>query len=74
MKRMIRLVLPAATLAVAFFATSGIGFATKEMAKTEKKPCLTCHEKGAPTKTNLNDVGKYYKEKKTLVGAPAPKK
>ena len=74
MKRMIRLVLPAATLMVAFFATNGIGFATKEMAKTEKKPCITCHEKGAPSKANLNDTGKYYKEKKTLVGAPEAKK
>ncbi len=74
MKRTIRLVLPVATLLVAFFATNGIGFATKEMAKTEKKPCTTCHEKGAPTKANLNDVGKYYKAKKTLVGAPEAKK
>jgi len=57
MKRTIRLVLPVATLVVAFFATNGIGFATKEMAKTEKQPCTTCHEKGAPSKTNLNDVG-----------------
>ena len=74
MKRMIRLVLPVAMLGLAFFATSGIGFATKDMAKTEKKPCVTCHEKGAPSKTNLNDVGKYYKAKKTLVGAPEAKK
>ncbi len=74
MRRKIRLVLPVATLLVAFFATYGISFATKEMAKTEKKPCATCHEKGAPTKANLNEVGKYYKEKKTLVGAPEAKK
>lgn len=74
MKRLFRLVLPVATLLVAFFATNGISFATKEMAKTEKKPCMTCHEKGAPSKTNLNDTGKFYKEKKTLVGAPEAKK
>jgi cytochrome c553 len=74
MKKMIRLVLPVATLMVAFFATNGISFATKEMAKTEKKACTTCHEKGAPSKTNLNDVGKYYKAQKTLVGAPEAKK
>ena len=74
MKKMIRLVLPVATLMVAFFATNGISFATKEMAKTEKKACTTCHEKGAPSKTNLNDVGKYYKALKTLVGAPEAKK
>jgi cytochrome c553 len=74
MKKMIRLVLPVAMLMAAFFATNGISFATKDMAKTEKKPCTTCHEKGAPSKTNLNDVGKYYQAKKTLVGAPEAKK
>jgi len=74
MKKTFRLILPVATLLGAFVATSGVGFATKEMAKTEKKPCVTCHEKGAPTKANLNAVGKYYKEKKTLVGAPEAKK
>lgn len=74
MKRKLRLVLPVATLLVAFLATNGIGFATKDMAKTEKKPCVTCHEKGAPTKANLNEVGKYYKAKKTLAGAPEAKK
>ena len=77
MKRTIRLVLPVATLLVAFFATNGIGFATKEMSKTEKKGCPTCHVKGAaPSKANpnLNEVGKYYKEKKTLDGAPEVKK
>ncbi len=74
MKKAFRLILPAATLLAALFATSGIGFATKEMAKTEKKSCVTCHEKGAPSKTNLNATGKFYKEKKTLVGAPEAKK
>jgi hypothetical protein len=33
MKRAIRLVLPAATLLVAFFAANGLVFANKEMAK-----------------------------------------
>lgn len=66
----IRLILPIATLIAAFFATSGISFATKEMGTKEKKPCTTCHTKGK----ELNDVGKHYKEKKTLEGAPAPKK
>lgn len=67
-----RLILPAATLLAAFLATSGISFATKEMGVKEKKPCTTCHEKGKATKENplLNEVGKYYKEKKTLEGAP----
>jgi hypothetical protein len=73
----LRLLLPAATLIAALLATSGLSFATKEMGQKEKKPCTTCHEKGkAPTKENpqLNATGKYYKEKKTLEGAPAAAK
>ena len=65
----LRLLLPAATLLAAFVATSGVTFASKEIQKKEKKPCTTCHTKGK----ELNDVGKYYKEKKTLEGAPVPK-
>jgi hypothetical protein len=65
----LRLVLPVATLLAAFLATSGVSFATKEIGKKEKKPCTTCHTKGK----ELNDVGKYYKDKKTLEGAPEKK-
>ncbi len=64
----LRLLLPIVTLVAAFFATSGIGLATKEFAKKEKKACPACHPKG--NVKQLNDVGKYYKEKKTLEGAP----
>ncbi|MBI5086688.1 MAG: hypothetical protein HZB13_19095 [Acidobacteria bacterium] len=66
----IRLLLPVAALLVAFVTTS---FATIEIGKKEKKGCPTCHEKGKATKEDplLNAVGKYYKEKKTLEGAPA---
>lgn len=71
MKR-IRLFIPILTLLAAFLATSGISFATKEIGKKEKKPCTTCHVKTG--QKELNDVGKYYHEKKTLEGAPAPKK
>ena len=73
----LRLILPVATLLAAIFATSGIALGTPEYQKKEKKPCTTCHEKGVkPTKETpaLTDVGKYYHEKKTLEGAPAPKK
>ena len=70
--RYLRLILPAATLIAAFVATSGISFATKEISKKEGKSCLTCHVKGDMKK--LNDTGQYYKEKKTLEGAPAEKK
>jgi len=70
----LRLVLPVAAVLATFLATSAFG--TTEMGKKEKKPCLACHDKGKATKENplLNEVGKYYKEKKTLEGAPAPKK
>lgn len=67
-----RLLIPAFTLLAALLATSGISFATKEIGKKEGKPCTTCHVKAG--KKDLNDVGNYYKEKKTLEGAPAPKK
>ncbi|MBI4473679.1 MAG: hypothetical protein HY646_13510 [Acidobacteria bacterium] len=39
---------------------------TPEIAKKENKGCLTCHT--AVGKADLNDAGKYYKEKKTLEG------
>jgi cytochrome c551/c552 len=52
----------------ALLATSGLSFATKELAAKEKKGCPTCHVKAG--QKDLNDVGKYYKEKKTLEGAP----
>jgi hypothetical protein len=74
MKKFFRLLLPVATLLAAFFALNGVSFATKEMAKKEQKACNTCHGKGAPSKDNLNETGQFYKAKKTLEGAPAPKK
>jgi hypothetical protein len=68
----LRLIMPAAALLGLLFSTSSLTFATKEMSKKEKKPCTTCHPKG--NNKELNDVGKYYKEKKSLDGAPAPAK
>ncbi len=68
MKRLIRLALPAAAFAAVLMMSGGAAFATKEFSKTEKKPCTTCHVKAGSKE--LKDVGKYYKEKKTLEGAP----
>ncbi|MBI4889886.1 MAG: hypothetical protein HY821_04620 [Acidobacteria bacterium] len=71
----LRLVLPVAGALLTFMATSA--FATKEMQKKEKKPCTTCHtstKEATKEKPMLNNVGKYYSEKKTLEGAPAPTK
>ena len=66
----LRLLLPIATLLAVFVGTSA--FANQVMAKKEKKACTVCHEKGKATKENplLNATGKFYKEKKTLEGAP----
>jgi hypothetical protein len=66
----LRLLIPVATLVAALVATSGLGLANKKMADETKQKCPVCHSKGK----ELNDVGKYYKEKKTLDGAPLPKK
>jgi hypothetical protein len=64
----LRLFIPVFTLLAAFAATSGLSYATKEFSTKEKKPCTTCHPKGKLKE--LNEVGKYYKEKKSLEGAP----
>ncbi len=48
------------------FATAVPSMATKEMAKKEKKSCVTCHVKTGSEE--LNEAGKYYKEKGTLEG------
>jgi hypothetical protein len=67
-----RLILGAVLTAAAFLVSSSLMFAMPEMTKKEKKPCTTCHI--TAKSKELNDVGKHYKEKKTLEGAPTPKK
>jgi hypothetical protein len=53
-----------ATLAVAGWFVVSPSMATKDFAKKEGKTCVTCHVKaGAP---ELNELGLYYKEHKTL--------
>jgi hypothetical protein len=69
--RLVRLVVPAAVFAAVLILSGGAAFATYEMSKKEKRPCTTCHTKlGSKGSKDLNDIGKYYKEKKTLEGAP----
>ena len=55
-----------------FLATTTPTQAKPEFTKKEKKACIHCHA-GAKG-PELNDVGKFYKEKHTLDGAPKPKK
>ena len=64
----LRVFIPILTLAAAFFAASGVSFATKEISKKEKKHCPTCLPKG--NTKELNEVGKNYKGKGSLEGAP----
>jgi hypothetical protein len=67
-----KLCLPSAVLVIGSMFLVSVSHATPEMQKKEKKPCTTCHI--ANGKKELNNVGKYYQEKKTLEGAPAQKK
>jgi hypothetical protein len=72
----LRLFVGIAIMAAAFLAANSPSFATVEMGKKEKKPCITCHETKMPKGEDgkkLNATGKHYKEKKTLDGAPAAK-
>lgn len=71
MKKAVRLVFPAAAFAAVMMLAGGAALASVAIQKKEKKPCITCHVKMGSK--DLNDVGKYYKEKKTLEGAPAKK-
>ena len=68
-------VIPSVTLLAGFLFMSSTTLATLEYSKKEKKGCPTCHDmaKGKQTKEkpNLNKTGDFYKENKTLQGAPA---
>lgn len=48
-----------------WFAVSP-SLATKDTAKKEGKACITCHVKSGDKE--LNELGQYYKEHKTLKG------
>ena len=65
--RFLKIALPA-TMAITglVLSVTTATYAKPEFSKSEKKPCTACHVKmGAK---ELNDAGKYYKEKKTLDG------
>jgi cytochrome c551/c552 len=71
MKKSIRKTVLACAVLTAFVAGAGLATANPAATKKEKKPCVTCHI--TAKSKELNDVGKYYKEKKTLEGAPQKK-
>jgi hypothetical protein len=70
--KLAKFAVPALILYTGVILISGVSFGKAEYTKKEKKACVTCHV--AANSKELNDTGKYYKEKKTLEGAPAAKK
>ena len=70
--KLAKFAVPALILYTGVILISGVSFGKAEYTKKEKKPCTTCHV--AANSKELNDTGKFYKEKKTLEGAPAAKK
>jgi hypothetical protein len=66
MKRTIQLAVPAALIGFGLLFNTTASFGKKEYTAKEKKGCVFCHT--SATSKELNDAGKYYKEKKTLEG------
>ena len=55
-------------LVAALAVLGGAAQATPKFAQKEKKPCLFCHTSPSGGGNKLNDAGKWYHAKKTLVG------
>ncbi len=64
--RFLKYVAPAAIFVAGLVFVTTASFATMEYSKKEKKGCVYCHVKAGSK--DLNDAGKYYKAKKSLVG------
>jgi len=64
--RFLKYVLPVAIFAAGLVFTTTTGFATMEFSKKEKKGCVHCHVKAG--QKDLNEAGKYYKQKKSFEG------
>ena len=66
---MVKKVLLAVSLVGAALAALSPGaYSTPEIAQKEERSCVTCHT--AVGRAELNDAGRYYKEKQTLEGFP----
>ena len=64
----LQVIAPVFVLVAGLMINSAPTQAKPEYSKKEKTPCTTCHVKNGVK--DLNDAGKFYKEKKTLQGAP----
>jgi hypothetical protein len=62
----LKLALPAVIALAGLVVSSTSSYAKPEYGKKEKKSCTFCHVKAGSK--DLNDAGKYYKEKKSLEG------
>lgn len=62
----LKYIVPATVLGVGMLISSTLSFAKVEYTKKEKKPCQYCHV--TAKSKELNDAGKYYKEKGSLEG------
>ena len=70
--RHLKIAIPAVILFGGFLVCTTSSYGKAEYTKKEKKTCVTCHV--TANSKELNETGKYYKDKKTLEGAPAAKK
>jgi hypothetical protein len=61
-------VIPAFVLAAGLLVINGTGYAKPADTKKTGQKCTVCHTSAKGGKTDLNAVGKFYKEKGTLEG------
>lgn len=61
-----KFVIPAGILLAGLVTFSSLTVAKPEYSKKESKKCVDCHVKAGSK--DLNDMGKYYKEHKSLDG------
>lgn len=66
--RLLKYFLASGILLAGIILSSSVSFGKPEYSKKEKKPCTACHVKNGAKE--LNDAGNFYKEHKSLEGAP----
>ena len=59
MRRLTKLIAPAAILAAGWIFNANVSFAKPEYTRRTKKECEFCHP---PDSRELNDAGKYYRD------------